>query len=568
MLKTLYIKNFALIDELTVGFDFGLNIITGETGAGKSILIDALGLVLGERADAGVVRKGADKAVIEILLDATNDRKLKSLFDRNTIEPADELLLRREISAKGTSRSFVNDSPVTMAVLREIGDMLIDLHGQHEHQSLLKVATHVRLLDEYGGLGGLVEEFQKSYASLKKSKAELTELLSREKVLREKRELYSFQVREIDLISPQPNEEADLETEQSILDNSEKLFSATSRLYEMLYEADESVHNKLVEARNLLQDLARIDKSFADVTADATSAQALVDEITKFIQNYNSRIEFNSERLEEVRERLGAIYRLKKKYGKSLAEVLLYREQIARELELAENFESEIAKLEKKIESERKQLSDRAVRLSQKRHDIAKRLSKVIEDELKLLGIANGRFDVTIDLIEDAAGDADFKEKRYAVSDFGMDKVEFFISTNIGEDAKPLVKVASGGEVSRVMLALKTVLAKSDRLPILIFDEIDTGISGRIAQAVGMSLKDLAKYHQIIAITHLPQIAAAGDVHFRIEKVSDKHRTFSQIKRLTKDEHKEEVAKLLSGSLVTPAGLKIAEELINAGEKQ
>ncbi len=564
MLKTLYIKNFALIDELTIEFASGLNIITGETGAGKSILLGALGMVLGERASTDVIRKGEEKAIIEAIIDVTNNKRVSELLKAHEIEASQEVILRREISAKGT-RCFVNDSPATLSLLHSISELCIDLHGQHEHQSLLKVESHIRLLDDAGGLGGLVEEYRALFITLKQSKAQLEELRNKEKNLREKRTFYEFQLKEIDAVAPEPDEWEELQTEQKILENAERIFSSTNTLHEILYANDDSVHNRLVEARNILQDLARIDKSFSDSANDAQTAQALVDEITKFVQRYNSRIDFNAERLEELRERLSALATLKKKYGGTIADVLAYREQIAKEIALAENFEEEIAKWEKRIRGQQDSLSDIAERLSQKRKDTANRLSRAIVEELKKLGIPEGRLEVRFSATEDKDGDILINSTRYAANANGYDEVEFLISTNLGEDVKPLAKVASGGEISRVMLALKTILAKSDRLPILVFDEIDTGVSGKIAQAVGFSMKDLSRYHQIIAITHLPQIAAMADVHFRVSKKLVKQRTVSSVEVLSEEEHTKEVARLLSGTDITEAALQSAAELIEAG---
>jgi DNA repair protein RecN (Recombination protein N) len=567
MLKTLYIKNFALIDELTIEFGSGLNIITGETGAGKSILIGALGVVLGERANQELIRAGADKAIIEAVIDATNNERVKSLLTEHQHEFRDEMILRRELSIKGQSRCFINDSPATLALLKAAGELSIDLHGQHEHQSLLRVDTHLRFLDEYGGLGGLLEEYHTQLEALRQSKKKLESLQQQEKTLLEKKALLEFQIREIDAIAPEENEEEALITEQNVLENSEKLFSETSHIHEILYGADDSVHNRLVQVRNLLQDLARIDKSFSEPAADAHSAQVLVDEITKFVQSYNSRLEFNAERLEEVRERLVALQMLKRKYGEgnSLQKVLSYRKKIGEELSVATNFHEEISKIEKSVKQARGALSEIAIRLSQKRREVSKRLSRTVVEELAKLGIPNAKFEVAFKHEEHPAGDIFYEGKHYTALSNGLDHIEFKLSTNLGEEPKPLVKVASGGEISRVMLALKSVLAKSDRLPILVFDEIDTGISGKIAQTVGLSMKELSRYHQIIAITHLPQIAALADVHFRVRKESDNGRTVSRVEQLSHEEHQYEVARLLSGASVTEATLKSAQELIAAG---
>jgi len=565
MLKTLQIKYYALIESLEVEFERGLNIITGETGAGKSIIIDALSLILGERADTDAVRKGAEKAIVEASFDVIGNRKLKELLEQNEIDFQDELILRREVSVKGQNRSFINDTPATTALLKHVGDLLVDLHGQHEHQSLLRTETHIDFLDEYGRLEGLVNEFSGAFRTVSGVLNELNDLRTRETQLMEKRALYEFQIAEIDAISPHTGEEDELENELKILENSEKLFSATERLYQMLYEGDNAVHDQIVIARNELESLAAIDKSFDEPKNEATSAAAIVDELAKFIQQYNSRIEFNPQRLEEIRNRLGNITLLKKKYGGSLDAVIEHRKKIGREFDLANNFQGEIAILRKRFESERKVASEIAQRLTAKRHDVAKKAGKLIVQALTELGIPHAAFD-TIITTSPSRQDADAlvkigKEFLNSTSK-GIDDVEFHVSTNIGEGPKPLVKVASGGEISRIMLAMKMILAKSDRLPLLIFDEIDVGVSGRIAQAVGQSLKKLSQFHQVIAITHLPQIAGLADTHYVVEKVEEKQRARTRMRKLEIEERVEEVAKLMSGETVTLSGLNSAKELM------
>jgi DNA repair protein RecN (Recombination protein N) len=580
MLKSLSIRNYALIESVDIEFESGLNILTGETGAGKSIIIDALSLILGDRSSAEIVRKGSEKAIIEGILGITGNHKVKSLLQQNEIEFQDDLILRREVSIKGQSRCFVNDSPVSLTILKEIGDHLVDLHGQHEHQSLLRSETHIGLLDEFGSLDGLIEEYRLPYHRLTELFAEFRTLSRKENELKEKRDLYEFQIKEIDAVDPRKGEESDLENELRVLENSEKLFEATSQLYQSLYEGEsarqgaetaggQSVYDLLVKARNQLEDLARIDTSFEEIKKECASAAAIVGEMTKFIQSYNSKIEFNPERLEQIRERLGHLALLKKKYGGSLDAVIEQREKVGREFAMAENFESEIKKLREQIESERKICSSLAQRLSSKRRELVSKISKSVCAELAKLGIANAQFDVKIEnrilgKSDDEAGSAYVKlgKDYYEATSHGIDLIEFYLSTNTGEDAKPLVKVASGGEISRIMLALKTILAKADRLPLLVFDEIDVGISGRIAQAVGKSLKNLSQFHQVISITHLPQIAGFADCHFAVEKNESKNRTSSTIRKLAEKERVREVARLLSGEEVTEASMNGAKELI------
>ena len=571
MIRTLYIKNYAIIEEIQAELEPGLNIITGETGAGKSILIDALGMLLGERASAETVRKGADKGIVEGVFHVADNTKLLSLLKENTIETQEDMIVRREVSAKGQSRCFINDSPVTLNLLKEVGDLLVDLHGQHEHQSLLRTHTHLDLLDDFGGLEGMLDEYRQSFRRMQTLFQERDELQEQEKHLKEKRDLYEFQIKEIDAVNPQPAEEDSLETELRILENAEKLHEATARLHQMLYEGEQAVYDQLVMARNQLGDLASIDRSFEEVKNECASAAAIISEVTKFIQSYNARIEFNPERLEEIRLRLGQLSLLKKKYGGSVASIVDHRKTVEREFRLAENFETELASLNRKIEAERTLCSSAAQRLSTKRRDLIPRINKAVAAELVRLGISNASFDVRIEnsilaahASKNGVGRAfvQLGKDSYDATLRGIDSVEFLLSTNLGEDMKPLAKVASGGEVSRVMLALKTVLAKSERMPMLVFDEIDVGVSGRVAQAVGKSMKALSRFHQVVAITHLPQIAGQADVHFVIEKSEHAKRTSTRLRKLEIEERVEEIAKLMSGTEITEAGLAGARELM------
>jgi DNA repair protein RecN (Recombination protein N) len=564
MLRSLSIQNYALIDTMSIDLPGGLVILTGETGAGKSIIIGALGLLLGERADPGVVRAGTEKTTVEGIFRVAGNRKLLPLLAAQEMETAEELIVRREVSARGQSRCFLNDSPATLAILKQVGEHLVDLHGQHEHQSLLRTETHILLVDDFGGLDGMVGEFSAAFRRLKDLTTEQEELRQRERQLREKRDFYQFQIQEIDAVGPRAGEEEDLEAELRILENAEKLFSATATLYEQLYEGEQSVHDLLVVARNQLQNLVEIDRQFGTAASECSSAEAIIKELAKFIQGYNARVEFAPERLEEVRERLGRLSHLKKKYGGSLDAVLARRETIAREVALAENFDGVLAGLEQQIGEVRTECGAIAQRLSAKRHETAKKIDRAVVSELQKLGIPHARFTTRIECPESAEGPLTIRSGRRPIPLHarGYDRVEFFLSTNLGEEERPLAKVASGGEVSRVMLALKTILAKSDRLPVLVFDEIDVGVSGRIAQTVGKSLKTLSDFHQVIAITHLPQIAGLADVHFVVEKKETKKRAVTSLRRLTLDDQVEEVAKLMSGAEITAAGLAGARELM------
>lgn len=572
MLRTLYIRDYALIEELEVEFDSGLNILTGETGAGKSIIVGALKMILGERASTEVVRSGARKAIIEGIFDGADVPKLRTLLEANEIESQPQLIVRREISSS-YSRAFINDTPATVHLLREVAAQLIDLHGQHEHQSLLRTEMHLDLLDNFGGLRGLLTKYRAHYSHVADLMQKRQGLVARERELHQQKELYAFQIEEIDEIAPQEDEEEALEYELRVLENAERLYEATAKLFQMLYESEGAINDQLVVARNELNDLARIDKLFESSLGEIKSAQIIVSEVATFLQDYNARIEFNPERLEDIRERLGELDRLKRKYGGTLESVLNYRKEIGEQYDLATDFEGAIQRLDTKILAEQQLLSDAAQRLSVKRHEVAERIEQAIIEELAKLGMPDSQFEVQFTYQQDEEGWIHLpivgrEAERRAAFSYGMDQAEFFISTNVGEVPKPLARVASGGEISRIMLALKTILAKSDRLPILVFDEIDIGISGPIASKVGDSMHDLAQYHQIITITHLPQIAALGDAHFVVEKGVDQGRTKTRIHRVADTERAEQVATLMGGAEITEATLESARELMAAGRRE
>lgn len=565
MLKSLQIKDYALIENINVEFGKGLNIITGETGAGKSILIGALGLLLGERASSETVRKGASKSIVEGIYDVVNNKKIKKLLEENDLDFEDELIIRREISLKGSNRCFINDSPVTLNLIKDAGNLLVDLHGQHEHQSLLRTETHIEMLDEFGNFTEELLLFGKLKFEMEKLISEKKNLLKKEQSLKEKAELYGFQIKEIDEVSPESEEEEKLFEELKILENSAKLFDLTNEIYTNLYEGEDTVYDRLVEIQNQLIELSRIDGSFKEKENECESAIANINDISDFLRSYRDNIDTESTRLDEVRERLGALNLLKKKYGGSIEKVIKYRAQIGEEFELAESFSEKIPELDKQIKLLRTECGTTAEKISQQRKKISHKIKKEIETNLTQLGINDSKFEVRIDNITSDNNSENYlliDGKKFIYNNSGIDEVEFYISTNLGEDPKPLAKIASGGEISRIMLALKTILAKNDKLPLLIFDEIDVGVSGRIGQKVGMALKDLSKYHQIIAITHLPQIAGLADQHYAVEKVKTGERVTSNIKKLSEEEKVNEVAKLISGDEITEAGLKGAKELM------
>jgi DNA repair protein RecN (Recombination protein N) len=565
MLKTLYVRNFALIDEVQLDLASGLNILTGETGAGKSILLGALGLILGERASTELVRNGADKAVVEGVFDVRDNQYVRGALRREEYEESDDLIIRREVTARGTSRAFVNDSPAPLSLLKDLGDHLVDLHGQHEHQMLLRPETHVAFLDAAAGLEERVREYASAHATVVETFEALRELRSREAQLRERQEFYRFQLGEIDAVAPRAGEDVEIQQELKILENAERIVGLIGELSNILSEGEGNVYDRLTDAQACLDQLTGYDQTFAEYREECASAIVSINEIAKQLGHYSDRVEFSPARVEEMRTRLYALSGLRKKFGGTLDAVLEYRVRIAEEIDLAGNFDERIGELEAQLATLRSSAGALAAELTRKRAAAAKKIEKAVEEMLRTLGIEKARFVVGLRqraAEQSAAGAVVVGGKLVTSTAVGVDVVEFFISTNVGEEPKPLARVASGGEISRVMLALKSILARGSRLPMLVFDEIDTGISGRIASKVGAAMQRLGERHQIVAITHLPQIAATSHQHFVVEKAEHNGRTTTSVRPLDADEHTREVAKLMSGEQITESSLRMARELI------
>lgn len=565
MLKSLKIQDYALIKEIYVEFGKGLNIITGETGAGKSILVDAMSLLIGERASIETVREGTSKAIVEGIFDVESNKKIRNILDENQLEFSPELILRREISLKGANRCFINDTPAPLSVVKNLGDILVDFHGQHEHQALLRTETHIDYLDEFSESEDLLRNYKWLHNALIKLKKELNELKEKKDLLNERREICSFQLKEIDAISPEIGEEEKLIQELKVLENFEKLLELTTNIYQGLYESENAVYDSLVKIKTSLNELEGIDDSFSESYKECETALALINDISEFIRSYNSKIEMDPDKLESIRERLSTINLLKKKYGGSIESILAHRKKLAEEFDVTENSGQRIEELENKVKTVAKNCAEAAEKLYKNRKDGGKEMEDAVKDVLRYLGITHAFFYVKI-THENADNDAEdvliIKDKPYKFNSKGYDKVEFYISTNKGESPKPLTKVASGGEISRIMLSLKTILAMGDKTPLLIFDEIDTGISGAVAQKVGEAFRALTNYHQVIAITHLPQIAGMADQHYLVEKQTIDDRVVSSIRKLSNESRILEIAKLMSGEMITEASLKGAKELM------
>ncbi|MEW9123614.1 MAG: DNA repair protein RecN, partial [Thermotaleaceae bacterium] len=495
MLLELAIQNFALIDKLTIRFTEGLNILTGETGAGKSIIIDAVNMAIGERADKSFVRTGSDKAMIQIVF-LSNNPNLESLLLNQGIDMEDEntLILTREIYSNGRSVCRINDRVVTVSTMKEISKFLIDIHGQHEHQSLLYSENHLEILDSFGekDIWDIRKFISKKYESLRELKEKLASLWGNELERERKVDLLTFQINEIDKCQLKKDEFTQLISEQTLLSNSEKIYRAIAKSYEVIYNGTERYPSILDGLGSIVSEIEGIkdyDQAIHDIFLVLQDCQYRIEDVSRDIRNYREQIVFDPQALDQIEKRLDQINDLKRKYGKDIEEILSYRQRIYNELEEIRNSHVIVQELNKQIDSLDKELTDLSIALSTKRKAIGKKLEKRITEELMSLNMDKVIFHIQFTENHDKYGKLLFTSK-------GIDKIEFLISTNAGEPPKPLSKIVSGGEMSRIMLALKAILAKNDDIPTLIFDEIDTGISGRTANTVGEKLAVISQTHQ------------------------------------------------------------------------
>ena len=548
MLVELTVENYAVVEKVRVRFHRGLNLLTGETGSGKSIVVDALALLFGGRASAEMIRTGADRARVAGIFD------VEGIALADGIESEDgELIIEREILANGKSRAFVGGRPVTAAVLRELAVSIGDIHGQHDQQQLFSPALQREMLDGFAGAAGSLAEVGDLYSRWRAATDELAELdrTSQEKLRQS--DLWTFQKNEMESVGPRPGEDAQLENERRILRNVVKLEETASAAYDALYENPESVSAQLRTVVRRLEELGRIDESVQEITLAIQPASIAIDEGVHALRHYLGKLEADPSRLEEVEARLAALEKLKRKYGASLDEVLAFGERVARQLAEVENSSERQSALRKEIEALSVQYGKAAAKLSSMRKDAAKRLTKRVETELASLAMERSRVEMRIS--------AD------GWSATGMDAVEFLISPNVGEEPKPLDKIASGGELSRVALALKTCAApaKSSLAPkTLVFDEVDAGVGGSAAEAVGRRLKKLSGSSQVLCVTHLAQIAGFADHHYFVEKHTERGRTVTTIAELDAKSRTKEIGRMLSGERVTPEALRHAEQLIKA----
>jgi len=566
MLEELRIRDFAIIEDLTLQFSAGLVVFTGETGAGKSIILDALGAILGARVDTTSIRKGADRAIVEgfFRLEGPERELINELLDREgLLEEPDRLWLGREIRAEGRTIARVNGRTVSLSVQSEIGEALVDVHGQSDHLSLLKVRNHRDLLDRFAHDQEKLSLYQGQFKEWSVLGKQLDELHAIEKTARDRADMLKYQIQEIGDARIKLGEEENLAQERTRLMNAETLSSLSQSALAILDEGTESgsaATDLLGQAARDLAELARIDPQMQALAQQIEDALSSVSDLAYEIRGYLEGIEFNPTRLDQIEERLDLFNRLKRKYGGSLASALIHLQTSVTELEKVEGVGEQINEVEEKMRQIKQMLADSAFQLSKQRQLAASQLAKGMEQQLHLLEMEKARFQVDQGKMESEQG-LTLDGRTVTFDANGVDQIEFLIETNPGEGFKPLAKTASGGETSRLMLALKTVLAEVDHIPTLVFDEIDSGIGGRVGMTVGGMLWNLGKQHQVLCVTHLPQLAAFGDQHFHVSKRSENGRTATQVEQLQGEARVQELAAMLGAS--TPATLQSAREILH-----
>ena len=553
MLRELRVENYAVIDNAAVEFAPGLNLLTGETGAGKSILIDALALLLGEKSSSDIVRHGAEKAVVSAVFEAEGEAI--KVLDANGIDAAeDEIILRREIAAGGKNRVFVNNQPATVAVLKQLGPHLAAVHAQMESLLAFDAEARLELLDAFAGVE--VDATEQAYQKWRRLRERVAELERDEQDRLRLVDLGSLQKNEIEQAKLTPGEDEHLEAEKRVLANSEKIYAAAMGAYDALYEGNAAAAVSLRAAARHLEEIARYDAQFQAALVAVESARLAVEDVGFTVRDYSERVEASPERLGQIEDRLALLDRLKRKYGATLADVIAYGEEVARKLDDVENRDEVLRKLRQDLAAAGGEYLETARALSRRRYQAARKLEKLVESELEELAM-KGRFKVEV-------SGSDEPENW---SGAGFDRVAYLIATNPGEPLRPAEQIASGGELSRAMLALKVSVESGAgrakrRERTLVFDEIDTGIGGRAAEAVGKKLRVLGHVHQVLCITHLPQIAAFADHHYLIEKREAGGRSRTSVRRLDDHQRREEIARMLSGERLTVTSRKHAEAML------
>jgi len=552
VLNLLRIKNLALVEQLEWQIAPGFTAITGETGAGKSIIIGALQLLLGERADKSLIRTGADTCTAEAIFTGKELQKLNPQLIEAGVEPSiDDLIIKRTLSAAGNNRQFINGSPTTLSILKSIGDALVDLHGPHDHQSLLSADKQLDLLDSFARAEEQVEEYRKHFRQLQTLTAEHTALNTAETAREQELDLLRHQITEIDSANLVADEEDEIEKRYKLSSNSKRLIELASAAANKLSEADESVLSQLAETQRLLRELEKIDISTAELSSEHAAAAVQLSEIARSLSDYAEKLDLDPEQLAALEQRVSLFETLKRKYGGSIAEVIEFGRRAAERMQKIEGRDAELERLTKEIEKVRGQMNRAGDALRKLRAKAAPRLSETIRKNLADLGFRQSEFEAKLGALD---------EPRAS----GFDSVELLFSPNPGEPLKPLRVIASSGEISRLMLAIKSALAAHDAIPLLVFDEIDTNVGGEIAHAVGAKMQTLGREHQLICITHLAPVAAAASSHFVVTKDVVRGRTFSNLQEVAGKARREEIARMLGGK--SESALQLAASLLKAAD--
>ena len=563
MLRELRIKNFAVIDEAALELGPGLVALTGETGAGKTIVLGALGIAAGARASTDLIRHGEDEASVEALFESFPPALAQKLKEAGH-DVEGELVVKRVVSRSGKNRVYLNGGLCPLSILSEIGPALIHIYGQHEHQALLKPESHLELLDSYAGLEDKAAEMGRKYAALAAAWSDLSRAREVLEKTRREEEWLRSQMEEIARAALEPGEEEQLKEKRNILMHAEKLYQGCKEGEELLYEGDEAVAGRVGRYAARLKELARIDSALSPAVELLDSASAQLEEAAALLRRHTAQVRFDPAEQEEMEARLAEIGRLKRKYSGTIEDIIRRAEEIAAQLKGLERGAEEIPALERAVEQERRSAWEAAEALARERRKAAVKFKKEMEKELAALGMAGTSFEARFADDAETPDAPPFAAGGKKLTERGIDQVEFYFSPNPGEPVKPLARIASGGELSRLMLAIKSLALARGEIPTLLFDEVDAGIGGRVAEIVGQKLKKVAAAHQVICVTHLPQIAALADAHYAVEKEVARGRTFTRVKRLGERERVAEVARMLAGVKVTDKAMRHAEEMVKS----
>lgn len=551
MLKHLHIRDFAVIEELEIAFEPGLTVFTGETGAGKSIIVDALGLVLGDRADSTVIRSQCDSTEITAIFNSPDDPAVHALLEEQGISHDDELMLRRVINRDGRSRAYINGSSIPAQLLRDLGERMVDIHGQHDHQSLLKYDVQRELLDDYARHTALLEQVRMVWTKWSSANTEIARLSGHDQDRDAHLSLLQYQVRELEALHPEPAEISALMEEHSRLANASRLLESCQRVCQQLSEDDLALHAQIHRAIHELQNLLHFDPALNPIVAMLDSAAIQIDEGAGELRRYLDNLDLDPNRLQAVEERLGALHDIARKHKVRPEGLAAHLLTLKTELQNLESSSEHLAELERAREQALIAYRRSATELHDSRLLAAGRLAQEIEGKLKELGMPGGRFAIEVEAVE-----------RESPQQEGMDRIEFQVSINPGQALQPLSKVASGGELSRISLAIQVIGSKDKGLPTLIFDEVDSGIGGGVAEIVGKLLHGLARHHQVLCVTHLPQVASQGDQHLQVNKSTHAQTTLTRIMQLDKEERIEEIARMLGGLKITEQSRAHAREML------